>query len=123
KGTDEMKNIFVLIGFFSLSVFAQSENCHHTLKTFFCVEYVKNYDGDTITVTIPYLHPLFGKEIPIRLSGIDTAELTGKHPCEKKMAKIAKNYLGHRLKKAKPERIELREISRDKYFRILAEVW
>ena len=41
------------------------------------VEYVRNYDGDTMTVNIPGVHPLFENEIGIRVRGIDTLEIRG----------------------------------------------
>ena len=35
------------------------------------VQYIRAYDGDTITVTIPNIHPFFGKHISIRVLGRD----------------------------------------------------
>jgi len=32
------------------------------------------YDGDTCRFGLPKLHPLFGKNIPVRLVGIDSPE-------------------------------------------------
>jgi endonuclease YncB( thermonuclease family) len=46
-------------------------------SSFSGVEYVRNYDGDTMTVNIPGVHPLFGNEIGIRVRGIDTLEIRG----------------------------------------------
>jgi len=43
--------------------------------------YVRNYDGDTITFNLPNLHPIIGKNIRVRLNGIDTPEIKGK--CDK----------------------------------------
>ena len=43
--------------------------------------YIRNYDGDTITFNLPKLHPIIGKKIRVRLSGIDTPEIRGK--CDK----------------------------------------
>ena len=37
--------------------------------------YVRNYDGDTITLTLPSLHPIIGEKISIRVNGIDTLEI------------------------------------------------
>ena len=39
--------------------------------------YVRNYDGDTITFNLPNLHPIIGKNIRVRLNGIDTPEIKG----------------------------------------------
>ena len=52
--------------------------CKHDDTTFRCVEYVRNYDGDTITVNIPNTPPIIGIKMPIRISGIDTPEIKGK---------------------------------------------
>ena len=57
---------------------------------FYDVEVTKVYDGDTITVNLPYVHPLLGKKLGIRIYGIDTPEIRGKCAKEKEMALIAK---------------------------------
>ena len=49
--------------------------------------YVRNYDGDTITFTLPGLHPIIGEKISIRVNGIDTPEIKGKCDKEKYDAK------------------------------------
>lgn len=107
---------------FSLSAFS-SERCEHTFDTFRCVDYISNYDGDTITVTIPGQHPLFGEEISVRLNGIDTPEKRTKDKCEKKLAVLARDYLKYRILKSQSGTVELRDIQRGKYFRVVAEVW
>lgn len=95
-------------------------NCEHTSDTFKCVEYLNNYDGDTITFNIPNTHPLFGQNISIRVRDLDTPELRGQPACEKKLAKVAKDRIQTILSKAK--RIDLTDVGRDKYFRVLANV-
>lgn len=95
--------------------------CSHDAKTFRCVKYLKNYDGDTVTVRIPDVHPLLGENISVRIVGIDTPEKNGKKPCEKERARDAQRLVANLMKNAKA--IELRNIGRDKYFRVLAEVW
>lgn len=96
------------------------EACAHDDKTFRCVKVLKNYDGDTITVNIPNVPPLLGKNISVRVLGIDTPEVRTKNKCEKEAGRIAKNLVSATLKKAKV--IELHDVQRDKYFRILADV-
>ena len=56
------------------------------------VKYIANYDGDSITFDIPNAPPIVGKNMVIRLLGIDTPELR-KSKCEqeKKIALLAKN--------------------------------
>jgi len=84
------------------------------------VKYLKNYDADTITVDIPGLHPLIGKKVSIRVSGVDTPEIRTKNKCEKEKGRNAKKLVKSLLKNAK--RIDLKNIKRGKYFRIVADV-
>ena len=68
-------------------------------QNFYDVEFVGNFDGDTITVNIPNIHPFFARKMSIRINGIDTAELhTGnKAGCERQVAVLAKEYLNYLL--------------------------
>lgn len=84
------------------------------------VEYVKNYDGDTITFNIDKVHPIIGFNIGIRLGGIDTPEIKGKCTKEKVIAKRVKLVVEKLLKNA--NNIHLRNVMRGKYFRIVSEV-
>lgn len=99
---------------------SSNENCLHEKNAFRCVKYVKNYDADTITVDIPNVHPLIGHHISVRVRHIDTPEIKGKLPCEKDVARTAKRLIENQLKNAK--RIDLENVDKDKYFRILADV-
>lgn len=94
--------------------------CAHDKTTFRCVTYIRNYDADTITVNIPNVHPLIGEKIGVRVNGVDTPEIKGKHPCEKEAARTAQRLIESLLKNA--QRIDLKNVARDKYFRILADV-
>ncbi len=107
---------FAEIGFSTII----KKGCGPKKKAFHCVKFIKNYDGDTFTVTIPGIHPLLGKKIRIRINGIDSAEIKGRTPCEKKKAIQAKKIAFETLLKAK--RIDLLNIRRGKYFRIVADV-
>ena len=114
--------------FFSLSACAKSSEpppvvsseCAHTATSFNCVKYLKNYDADTITFQIPNVHPLIGEKISVRVKHIDSPEIKGKLPCEKDVARTSKRLIENMLKNGK--RIDLVNIERDKYFRILADV-
>jgi micrococcal nuclease len=99
---------------------AENKSCEHTSKSFQCVKYIRNYDADTITVSIPGAHPLIGEKIGVRVRGIDSPEIKGTLPCEKDQAKTAKRLIENILKNSK--RIDLENVDRDKYFRILADV-
>jgi len=84
------------------------------------VTFHKCYDGDTCTVSLPGVNPLFGKKINVRIRGIDTPEIRGKCKSEKKQAKAAKRYINKLLSKAK--HIDLVNPARGKYFRIVAGI-
>ena len=97
-----------------------NESCAMDKEAFRCALFVGNYDGDTITVNLPGLPPLFGEGVSVRLIGIDTAEMRGHGPCEKEKAIQARDFVKQTLLRAK--RIDLMHPQRDKYFRILADV-
>ena len=62
-----------------------------------------------------------GERIPVRVLGVDAPELRGKCESEKIKARQAKQFTVHTLRTAKT--IELRNMQRGKYFRILADVY
>ncbi len=78
-------------------------------------------DGDTFACDIDTHSPIAGKNISIRLRGIDTPELRDKDPELRKFAYEEKERLERLLTSAKV--IELRNIARGKYFRIVADVY
>lgn len=97
-----------------------ADSCAHTATSFNCVKYLKNYDADTITFDIPGVHPLIGEKISVRVKHVDSPEIKGKLPCEKEVARTSKRLIENMLKNAK--RIDLVNVERDKYFRVLADV-
>ena len=78
------------------------------------------YDGDTFRVDIDSLPPLVGKNIPIRLNGVDTPEIQGKCKYEKDLALKARDFVRNKLANAKE--IKLTKLQRGKYFRVVADV-
>ncbi len=84
-------------------------------------EIVKVIDGDTFRCNLHGYPPLVGKNISVRLAGIDTPELRDRRPEVKRRARAAKAFLAKRLLSART--IELRNIRRGKYFRIIADVY
>lgn len=85
------------------------------------VKLVRVHDGDTIIVDLPKtIPPLFGDDMPVRLYGIDAPEMNSKDGCEKSKALQARNLLTQLLS---GKRIDLRNVKRDKYFRINADVF
>lgn len=79
------------------------------------------YDGDTFFADIKGWPPVAGQHIGIRVYGIDTPEMRGKCPEEKELARKAKQRAVELLRAANT--VELRNLRRDKYFRLLAEVY
>ena len=78
------------------------------------------YDGDTFRVDIDSLPPIVGKNIPIRLNGVDTPEIRGKCQYEKDLALKARDFVRNKLANAKE--IKLNNLQRGKYFRVVAKV-
>ena len=79
------------------------------------------YDGDTFRVDIDSLPPIVGKNIPIRLNGVDTPEIRGKCQYEKDLALKARDFVRNKLANAKE--IKLTKLQRGKYFRVVADVY
>ena len=91
-------------------------------------EYVRNYDGDTVTVDLIDLRdidldgtykPLWDN-IGIRVAGVDTPEMRGKCSAEKNLARVAKQFVKDALIDA--EFIAIRNAKRGKYFRIVGDI-
>jgi micrococcal nuclease len=82
--------------------------------------YLKNYDGDTIRFNLPLYPPIAGKDIRVRVNGIDTPEIKGKCKKEKYEAQQARDLVADILRDA--EKITLKNMKRGKYFRIAADV-
>ena len=79
------------------------------------------YDGDTFRADIQDYPPIVGKRMAIRINGIDTPELKAHCEKEKILAKDAKKVTVNLLRNA--HKIELRNIKRGKYFRLIADVY
>ncbi len=79
------------------------------------------YDGDTFRVNLAGYPKLIGYRIGIRVNGIDTPEMRGKCAQEKALAREAKQVTVAALRAAK--KIELKNMKRGKYFRIVADVY
>jgi len=78
------------------------------------------YDGDTFRVDINSLPPIVGKNIAIRVNGVDTPEIRGKCQYEKNLALEARDFV--RVKLANAKEIKLTNLQRGKYFRVVANV-
>lgn len=84
------------------------------------VRLVSVHDGDTITVDIVNWPPIIGHHIPIRVKGLDTPEMNDKSERVRILAVRAKDFLNTNIAKS---RLEIRNLERDKYFRISADVY
>ena len=98
----------------------EEDSCQHTATAFHCVKVVEIYDGDTIFVDIDKVHPLLGKRIGVRFAEIDAPELQTTDICERKKALKAKALVEEFVNKAK--RIDVVDVKRDQYFRIVGTV-
>jgi endonuclease YncB( thermonuclease family) len=85
------------------------------------IDIVRVYDGDTFYVDINGWPELVGKNMPIRIAGIDTPEIRTRDKKEKRLAMKAKVILEGLLRNA--DILELKNCKRGKYFRIVADVY
>lgn len=85
------------------------------------IDIVKIQDGDTIKINIPNVPKIFGDNIEIRLNGVDTPELHSKSGYLKQKALIAREFVKYKIFMA--NKIELRNMKRDKFFRIDADIY
>lgn len=79
------------------------------------------YDADTFRVNIKGWPGIVGHRMSVRVNGVDAPEMRGKCQKEKERARKAKQFTVAVLRAGK--RIELRNIRRGKYFRLLADVY
>lgn len=84
-------------------------------------EVVSVYDADTFRVNIAGWPDLIGRNMPIRADGFDAPEIRGKCQAEKDGAQRARNLTVNALESAQV--VELRNMRRGKYFRIIADVY
>ncbi|KAB7892560.1 thermonuclease family protein [Poseidonibacter ostreae] len=79
------------------------------------------YDGDTFRVNIKSYPEIIGHKMAIRLANVDTPEIRAKCTQEKVLARKAKQFTVNFIRKAKS--LELRNMKKDKYFRIVADLF
>ena len=77
------------------------------------------YDGDTFKINLNCSLAVYCEKVPVRVLGVDTAEIKGQTEREKEMAQQAKEFTKNFLAQ---EPITLSNCTRDKYFRLLCDV-
>lgn len=90
-------------------------------------EVVAIYDGDTFTVNVHEWPAVIGERIKVRIAGINAPERRSRCDTEaekvreRELAAEARMHVVERLRGARE--VELREIERGSFFRLLAEVY
>lgn len=107
--------ISFLLLFLSFPLFAQQST-----SNFYKVRLGKVIDGDTFKVYLACSYKLFCKSVSVRVRGIDTPELKSKDETKRAKAQEAKRFTQEFLTGHK---IVLKRCTRDKYFRLLCEVY
>ena len=113
--------LILLLSTLTLSDTAFAVNRQTTYGDVTVSEVTSIYDGDTFRVNIKDWPRVVGYHMPVRVSGIDAPEMKGKCPKEIALARKAKQAVVAMLRDGK--KIELRNLRRDKYFRLLADVY
>ncbi len=93
----------------------------HNYGNLYVQKVIRVHDGDTFIVDIDNVHSLIGKGVSVRINGIDAPEITDKREEVHKLAIASRDYVINRLENAHV--IELCNLQRDKYFRLLADVY
>lgn len=113
-----MKNILqITIILFLIQATLTTANYKDEIKDF---TVVKVRDGDTFVINIENVPDVFGKEIAVRIRGIDTPELNDSREEIRNIAIKAKEELEKLFNSG--NKIILYNLGRDKYFRLLASV-
>lgn len=107
----------LLLFLFIIFCYSYSAEYYDTITNF---TIIKVRDGDTFMIDIPNIPDVFGKNIAVRIRGIDTPELNDSREEIRKISIQAKEELERLLLNGK--KITLYNLGRDKYFRLLASV-
>lgn len=89
-------------------------------SSFYKVKLGRVLDGDTFKVYLACSYKLFCSSVSVRVRGIDTPELRSQDPQEKQKAKEARAFTKKFLESGK---IRLKDCTKDKYFRLLCDVY
>lgn len=108
---------YKILFLFIIFCYSYSAEYYDTITNF---TIIKVRDGDTFMIDIPNIPDVFGKNIAVRIRGIDTPELNDSREEIRKISIQAKEELERLLLNGK--KITLYNLGRDKYFRLLASV-
>lgn len=110
---------YLVTFFIILSVFlyAKEQKVYGEIKI---SKLISIYDGDTFKVDIDDYPPIIGKNITIKIANVDCPDLNSKNPELKMKAYQAKIFTKKFLENGSC--IILKNMKRDKYFRIVAEI-
>lgn len=105
-----MKFLFLLL--VSFSVFADED-----------IKILRVVDGDTIIVSAPFMPPPLKKEMPMRLSNVDTPNINRWAKCGKEafLGEEAKKYVEQLVKQSKNQQVKI--VGYDKYGRWLGQIY
>ena len=113
-----MKNLLqITIIIFLIQATLITANYKDEIKDFIIIKVI---DGDIFIIYIPNIPDVFGKNIAVRIRGIDTPELNDKKEEIRKISIQAKEELERLLYSG--NKIILYDLGQDKYFRLLASV-
>jgi len=114
---DRMKNILIILILLNSIIVASNAEDYSDVSV---SRIIKVIDGDTFRVDINELPDIIGKNIRIRILGIDAPEINGKCAFEKELAIKARDFVQILLDNA--DSVILKNLDRGNFFRLLAEV-
>ena len=114
---DRMKNILIILILFNSIIAASNAEDYSDVSV---SRIIKVIDGDTFRADINELPDIIGKNIRIRILGINAPEINGKCAFEKELAIKARDFVQILLNNA--DLVVLKNLNRGNFFRLLAEV-
>lgn len=113
-----MKKLIIFLAILLLPATASAEP--RTFGDFHGAQYVSNFDGNSITFNLNWIHQIIGDKINVQVYGVDIPEIRGECEEEKALADEARIWVMFLLMEA--DNISLMNMQRGKYFRIVADV-
>ena len=114
---DRMKNILIILILFNSIIAASNAEDYSDVSV---SRIIKVIDGDTFRADINELPDIIGKNIRIRILGINAPEINGKCAFEKELAIKARDFVQILLNNA--DLVVLKNLNRGNFFRLLGEL-